>query len=149
MFIRRIDSSKGENPVGGTTKRIVVFLFGALFAVISVAARREGLGHRCVTGDTVAHPDGSRFSRKKEVSGDRTRCRIVGEGYRSPSVNSPRRAEFRSRDSAQMRDQPNKAPEPTSTSVMSRAIVSISEMKQRTRFPNQARATPAVVVAHL
>ena len=44
---------------------------------------------------------------------------------------------------------PNKAPEPTATSVMPRAIVSVSEMKLRTEVPIQARVTPAVAVAHL
>jgi hypothetical protein len=44
---------------------------------------------------------------------------------------------------------PNKAPEPTSTSVMPRAIVCFFEMKPRKQFPNQARVTPAVAVAHL
>jgi hypothetical protein len=41
MFIRRIDSSKTEPSIGGATKRIVVFLFGALFAVLSIAALVE------------------------------------------------------------------------------------------------------------
>ena len=44
---------------------------------------------------------------------------------------------------------PNKTLEPTSTSVMSRAIVSFLEVKLRTEFQIQARATPAVAVAHL
>jgi heme O synthase-like polyprenyltransferase len=38
MLIRRIDTSKAEPRVGDVTKRIVVFLFGALFAVLSTAA---------------------------------------------------------------------------------------------------------------
>jgi hypothetical protein len=41
MFIRRIQSSKAVPAVGGTTKRIVVFLFGGLFAVVSIAALVE------------------------------------------------------------------------------------------------------------
>ena len=45
--------------------------------------------------------------------------------------------------------QPNKALEPTSTSVMPRAISSFSELKPRIEFPNQARVMPAVAVAHL
>ena len=44
---------------------------------------------------------------------------------------------------------PNKAPEPTSTSVMPRATLPLSEMKLQTELPNEARATPAVAVAHL
>ena len=44
---------------------------------------------------------------------------------------------------------PNKAPEPTSTSVMPRAIVSFLDLKQRTAFPIHARVIPAVAVAHL
>jgi hypothetical protein len=48
-----------------------------------------------------------------------------------------------------MTPKPNKAPEPTSTSVMPRAILSCFEMKQRTELPNQARVTPAAAVAHL
>ena len=44
---------------------------------------------------------------------------------------------------------PNKAPEPTSSSVMPRAIVPSSELKQRTEFLNRARAMPAEAVAHL
>ena len=45
--------------------------------------------------------------------------------------------------------EPNKTPEPTSTSVMPRAIVPFSDLKQRTDFQNHARAMPAVAVAHL
>ncbi len=41
MLIRRIDSSRGERRVGGTTKRIVVFLFGVIFAVLAGAALFE------------------------------------------------------------------------------------------------------------
>ena len=48
-----------------------------------------------------------------------------------------------------MADPPNKAPEPTSTSVTLRAIVPISEMKLRTDVRLQARSAPAVAVAHL
>ena len=44
---------------------------------------------------------------------------------------------------------PNKAPEPTSTSVMPRAIEVITESSIPTPLPNQARVTPAVAVAHL
>ena len=46
-------------------------------------------------------------------------------------------------------DPPNKAPEPTSTSVMPRAIEAKSDRPKPTTFPNQARATPAEAVAHL
>jgi hypothetical protein len=46
-------------------------------------------------------------------------------------------------------NEPNKAPEPTPTSVMPRATLPVSDMKLRTEIPNQARVTPAVVVAHL
>lgn len=39
MFIRRHDiSSDSEHRAGDTTKRIIVFLFGALFGVLSGAA---------------------------------------------------------------------------------------------------------------
>jgi hypothetical protein len=44
---------------------------------------------------------------------------------------------------------PNKAPEPTPTSVTLRAIESYSEMKRRTEICFAARSAPAVVVAHL
>ena len=44
---------------------------------------------------------------------------------------------------------PNKSPEPTSSSVMPRAIVSFLDLKQRTEFQNQARVMPAEAVAHL
>ena len=44
---------------------------------------------------------------------------------------------------------PNKALEPTATSVMPRAIVCFFELKLQTEVLNQARATPAVAVAHL
>ena len=46
-------------------------------------------------------------------------------------------------------DPPNKAPEPTSTSVTLRAIVSSSEMKLPNVDRFQARSAPAVAVAHL
>ena len=46
-------------------------------------------------------------------------------------------------------DPPNKAPEPTSTSVTLRAIVSSSELKHWTENPLAARSAPAVAVAHL
>jgi len=45
--------------------------------------------------------------------------------------------------------EPNKTPEPTSTSVMPRAASLVSEMKRRTHFQNAARVMPAVAVAHL
>jgi len=45
--------------------------------------------------------------------------------------------------------EPNKPPEPTSSSVMPRAIVSVFEMKLWTEVPTQARAMPAEAVAHL
>ena len=41
MFIRRIDTSKNEPRVGGATTRIAVFLFGAVFAVVAIAALFE------------------------------------------------------------------------------------------------------------
>ena len=44
---------------------------------------------------------------------------------------------------------PNKAPEPTSTSVTLRAIASSSEMNLRTEVRALARSAPAVAVAHL
>ena len=44
---------------------------------------------------------------------------------------------------------PNKAPEPTSTSVTLRAIVSSSELKLWTENRLVARSAPAVAVAHL
>ncbi len=44
---------------------------------------------------------------------------------------------------------PNKAPEPTVCSVTPRAIVSSSDMNQRTANPNAARAVPEQAVAHL
>jgi hypothetical protein len=44
---------------------------------------------------------------------------------------------------------PNKAPEPTATSVTARAIVSVSELEQQSTGRFEARAAPAVAVAHL
>ena len=44
---------------------------------------------------------------------------------------------------------PNKAPEPTTTSVTPRAILRSSEVKQRTEARSEARVVPAAVVAHL
>ena len=44
---------------------------------------------------------------------------------------------------------PNKALEPTSTSVTPRALSGASEMKHRTEKPSKARVAPAVAVAHL
>jgi len=44
---------------------------------------------------------------------------------------------------------PNKAPEPTSTSVMPRATLPSSDLKERTDDLNKARVMPAVAVAHL
>ena len=44
---------------------------------------------------------------------------------------------------------PNKAPEPTPTSVTLRAIVPLYELNLRTEIPFAARSAPAVVVAHL
>jgi hypothetical protein len=49
----------------------------------------------------------------------------------------------------QAAESPNKAPEPTSTSVTLRAIVPIAEMNHRTEIHFQARSAPAVTVAHL
>ena len=47
------------------------------------------------------------------------------------------------------RSSPNKAPEPTTFAVTSRAIVRLIEMKQRNPNRDAARAAPAKVVAHL
>jgi len=44
---------------------------------------------------------------------------------------------------------PNKAPEPTPTSVMPRAISRVTEAKQWNAEPNPARVMPDAVVAHL
>ena len=44
---------------------------------------------------------------------------------------------------------PNKALEPTSTSVMPRATLPFPDLNGRTALPNPARVTPAVAVAHL
>jgi hypothetical protein len=44
---------------------------------------------------------------------------------------------------------PNKAPEPTTFAVTSRAIVRSLEMKQQNRNRDGARSAPAKVVAHL
>ena len=46
-------------------------------------------------------------------------------------------------------DRPNKAPEPTSCSVTSRAISRLSEMKLQTENRILARAAPEQAVAHL
>ena len=51
--------------------------------------------------------------------------------------------------SSPIQSKPNKALEPTSTSVTLRAIVSSSEMKRWTAVPIPARSAPAVAVAHL
>ena len=44
---------------------------------------------------------------------------------------------------------PNKAPEPTTFAVTSRATVRLIEMKQQNPIRDTARAAPAKVVAHL
>jgi len=44
---------------------------------------------------------------------------------------------------------PNKAPEPTPTSVMPRAISRVAELKRWNAEPNPARVMPDAVVAHL
>jgi hypothetical protein len=44
---------------------------------------------------------------------------------------------------------PNKAPEPTTFAVTSRAIVRLIEMKPQTPNRHAARVAPAKVVAHL
>jgi hypothetical protein len=44
---------------------------------------------------------------------------------------------------------PNKAPEPTTFAVTSRAIVRSTEVKQQNVNCDAARAAPAKVVAHL
>ena len=56
---------------------------------------------------------------------------------------------IRAAAAGELPDPPNKAPEPTSTSVTSRAIVCFPEMKRWTEKPIEARAAPAVAVAHL
>jgi hypothetical protein len=48
-----------------------------------------------------------------------------------------------------MAKKPNKAPEPTTFAVTSRAIVRLTEMKQPNPNCDEARAAPAKVVAHL
>ena len=58
-------------------------------------------------------------------------------GSISPSITAP------------MKKRPNKALEPTSTSVMPRATLSFSDLKQWIESSNEARVMPAVAVAHL
>jgi len=48
-----------------------------------------------------------------------------------------------------MTQKPNKALEPTSTSVTLRAVVSFPEVKHWTEICLAARSAPAVAVAHL
>jgi hypothetical protein len=48
-----------------------------------------------------------------------------------------------------MNKRPNKAPEPTTFAVTSRATVRFLEMKQQNLDRDAARAAPAKVVAHL
>jgi hypothetical protein len=48
-----------------------------------------------------------------------------------------------------VKNQPNKAPEPTTFAVTSRAIVRFLEMKQQNLIYDAARAAPTKVVAHL
>ena len=52
-------------------------------------------------------------------------------------------------DSALRQTKPNKASEPTTFAVTSRAIVRLTEMKQQNPNFDAARAAPAKVVAHL
>ena len=77
-------------------------------------------------------------------------------GWRSSSIRASSMQQVGQAESSQMKPDPhsssgppNQALEPTSTSVMPRAILSSSELKRRTDFPNQARVMPAVAVAHL
>ena len=46
-------------------------------------------------------------------------------------------------------NRPNKAPEPTTFAVTSRAMLGIAELKPQIGHPIAARAAPAKVVAHL
>ena len=48
-----------------------------------------------------------------------------------------------------MTNEPNKAPEPTTFAVTSRAMARFTEGKNRVVEPIAARAAPAKVVAHL
>ncbi len=48
-----------------------------------------------------------------------------------------------------MQNQPNKAPEPTPLAVMPRAMLRVTEMKQRNQKRSEVRVTPATGVAHL
>ena len=77
-------------------------------------------------------------------------------GWRSSSIRASPVQQFGHAENSQMKPDPhsssrppNKALEPTSTSVMPRATLSFSALKPRTSFPNQARVMPAVAVAHL
>jgi hypothetical protein len=74
--------------------------------------------------------------------------RAAGDwGYWSTTQNE---AELTSSDILiSVKEEPNKAPEPTSCSVTPRAILSCSELKQRTANSNAARVAPEQAVAHL
>ena len=108
MFIRRIDSSKAEHSVGGSTKRIVVFLFGALFAFISIAALVEkAFGVAALLGIPALILFAITLRvRKKSVTTAHDAASVAQDITSSP-VNK----------------RPNKAPEPTTFAVTSRAIV--------------------------
>jgi len=48
-----------------------------------------------------------------------------------------------------MKEEPNKAPEPTTMAVTPRAFVRVIEVKQQNPNRHAARGAPATVVAHL
>ena len=66
-----------------------------------------------------------------------------------PKSTGRRRIGFSDRLAPPEQNRANKAPEPTTFAVTSRATVRLSEMKQQNAHRDFARAAPAKVVAHL
>jgi membrane-associated protease RseP (regulator of RpoE activity) len=112
------------------------------------AASRAGI----ISGDKIVSIDGAKIA---SLSVNEFKALFTAFEYAAPGskitfeVVSPGAEGSRRAEVVIPPKKPNKALEPTATSVMPRAIVSSSEMKRQTQFSNQARVMPAVPVAHL
>jgi len=141
-------------------------LAGRFSEIVIVNGAKEVRLHRDVDSDELRFTRGLRRKRRGVISILSGRFRVewlwamtnqqgYSDGVRLQLCSKSERLVFEFIAAASAIDvfeatqRPNKAPEPTTTAVMPRATLPVSDVKQRTENRNPARVTPAVVVAHL
>ena len=171
-FVARLENSEDKCTIGAfSEKRLVgvvtlirdasskgrhkAWIYGMY---VSPSVRKRGVRRELLTRavDVAKRLRGVKQIHLAVVSSNRPALRLYESVGFLPYGEEPRALLVHGRYHAEAlmclrlkRKRPNKAPEPTLTSVMPRAISPESEMKRRTEFHSPARVTPAVSVAHL